>query len=135
MIKHIIQPPESSLCGQTCVAKIAGITLEESIEAFAALRKLGIDCGDSPLTRLKGQDKPDTCIVKLHFEGTANTHWVVRHEERFYDPSVYGDSKLNKTKNKYPEGVRQTSYLPIFIETQAQCANLSSFCPNPCTTW
>jgi hypothetical protein len=128
VINHIFQPPNSKLCGQTCVAMIAGITLKESIEAFGgkkgrtrtkdvvgALRKLGINCGDPPLTRLKGQDKPDTCIVKLHFDGTTNTHWVIWHEEIFYDPSLYGDSELNKTKNKYPEGVRQTSYLPIFI--------------------
>jgi hypothetical protein len=81
MIKYQYQPPGSSLCGQTCVAMIAGITLEESIEAFrgkkggtrtkevvAALRKLGINCGDPPLTRIKSQELPDTCIVGLKKE-------------------------------------------------------------------
>jgi hypothetical protein len=120
MIKWIQQPEGSSLCGQTCVAMIAGVTLEESIEAFGgkrsgtrtkdvviALRKLGIN----------GQCYPDTCIVKLHFDGQKNTHWTIWHEGKFYDPEAYHNFFLNEFMggNKYWEGVRQTSYLPIFM--------------------
>jgi hypothetical protein len=39
MIKWIQQPEGSSLCGQTCVAMIAGITLEESIGAFGGKKR------------------------------------------------------------------------------------------------
>jgi hypothetical protein len=129
VIDHIFQPPGSSLCGQTCVAMIAGVSLKESIDVFsgkrggtrtkdvvAALRKLGINCGDQPLTRYRGDCLPDTCIAKLHFDHQKQTHWVVWHEGIFYDPSIDGDFILNAIKNKYPEGVRLTSYLPIFME-------------------
>jgi hypothetical protein len=128
LINHIFQPLESGLCGQTCVAMIADITLEQSIEAFggkkggtrtkelvAALRKLGVECGDPPLTRYRGDCLPDTCIVKLHFDHQKHTHWALWHEGRFCDPSIDGDFILNESKNKYPKGVRLTSYLPIFM--------------------
>jgi hypothetical protein len=128
MINWIQQPEGSSLCGQTCVAMIAGITLEESIEVFgkrsatrtkdlvAALRKLGIDCGDPPLTRIKGTMLTRTCIVKLHFDYQTHTHWTLWHNGQFYDPDFTGQYTLNCYKGKYPKGVRQTSYLPIFIQ-------------------
>jgi hypothetical protein len=131
VIKWMQQPPGSSLCGQTCVAMIAGITLDESIESFggkrggtrtkelvAALRKLGINCGDPPLVRINGQCYPDTCIVKLHInheDYKKSTHWVIWHEGRYYDPSLIGQYTLNCYKGKYPEGIRPTSYLPIFM--------------------
>jgi hypothetical protein len=131
VINHIFQPPGSSLCGQTCVAMIADITMEESIKAFGgkkactrtkdiitALKKLGIDCGDPPLIRMKGQELPDNCIVKLRFDDRKNTHWTLWHKGQFYDPeehvAVFMKKYLNS--NKYWEGVRQTSYLPIFME-------------------
>jgi hypothetical protein len=129
LIKWLQQPEGSSLCGQTCVAMIAGITLEESIAAFggkrsgtrtkdlvAALRKLGIDCGDPPLARIKYQCYPDTCIVKLHFDNKTHTHWTLWHNGRYYDPDFTGQYTLNCYKGKYPEGVRATSYLPIYLE-------------------
>jgi hypothetical protein len=78
MLLHIYQPPGSSLCGQTCVAMLAGISLEESISAFNgkrggtltrdvvdAFRKLGIHCGDK-LIHLKGQKKPGERCTSLH---------------------------------------------------------------------
>jgi len=61
-MKLVRQPEGSSLCGQACVATIAGVSLEESIRAFDgtrggtrtkqvinALRKFGIACGDKLL--------------------------------------------------------------------------------------
>ncbi len=126
-INHIFQPSGSSLCGQTCVAMIAEVSLEESIEAFGgknggtrtkdvvtALQKLGIQC-DEKLTRFKGI-LPDVSIVKLHFDDVTGTHWTLWCNGRFYDPSRYGNSSLNTSKTEYPEGVRITSYLPIFME-------------------
>jgi hypothetical protein len=132
MIKHFFQPLDSSLCGQTCVAMIAGISLEESIAAFGgtrgatrtkhlaeALQKLGVKCGDPPLTRLPNpwgwDDLPMTCIVKIHFEWTKVTHWAIWHNNRFYDPSEFGHELLYKNIT-YPPGVRVTSYLPIFMQ-------------------
>jgi hypothetical protein len=135
LINHIFQPPGSSLCGQTCVAMIAGITLDDSIEAFggkkggtrtkdvvAALQKLGINCGDPPLTRFNGDCfTSDTCIVKLRFEESNHSHWTLWHEGRYYDPDEYAAYIMNKSLNgnKYWEGVRPTSYLPIFMSEEA----------------
>ena len=124
---HQFQPPGSSLCGQTCVAMIAGVSLDESIRAFggkkggtrtndviSALRKLGFNTSDR-LIRFNGACFPsDTVIVKLRFSDSKETHWTLWHEGRFYDPSRYGHGTLNQAKNMYPEGVRMTSYLPIY---------------------
>lgn len=132
MINRMFQPEGSSLCGQTCVAMIASVSLEESIEAFggkrggtrtrdvvAALRKLGVKCGDPPLIRLRSNwnwsDLGYTSIVKLHFEWTKTTHWTLWHDNRFYDPSEIGQETLYKNI-AYPKGVRLTSYLPIYLD-------------------
>lgn len=132
-MKHIFQPPGSSLCGQTCVAMIAGVSLEESIAAFgkrsgtrtkevvAALRKLGVNCGDPPLMRLREPwrltNLPETCIVKMHFDGSKTTHWAIWHNKRFYDPDERGHQSLYENI-AYPSGVRITSYLPIFMSKE-----------------
>jgi hypothetical protein len=100
VINDIFQPSGSNLCGQTYVAVIAGVSLEESIAAFggkrgatrtkevaAALRKLGIDFGDPLLVRMKGQEMPITCIAKLRFDDNRNnTHCTLWHKGQFYDP-------------------------------------------------
>jgi len=92
---------------------IAGISLDESIAAFG--RKLGIECGDPPLIRIDGNCFiSDTCIVKLHFDWISKTHWTVWHEGRYYDPSrVLAEQLANM--GRYPDGVRATSYLPIYL--------------------
>lgn len=118
-MKLVRQPEDSCLCGQACVATIAGVSLEESIRAFGgkrgktrtkevakALHDLGVTSGDS-LTRIsKNEGKPNCCIVKLHFKNTENTHWTVYYNGLFYDPA------LGILKD-YSEGTRQTSFLPI----------------------
>lgn len=67
---HVKQPADSSLCGQCCVAMIAGISLEEAIkvvghqkksgtwtkELKSALESLGIKCGPG-LHRMGRVDK------------------------------------------------------------------------------
>lgn len=120
-MKLVRQPENSSLCGQACVATIAGVSLEESIQAFRgtkggtrtkqvidALNKLGVKCGDK-LVRIKGNNKPLCCIVKQHFDDTKVTHWVVYYHGRYLDPDIgiYRD---------YVKGMRETSFLPIFID-------------------
>lgn len=115
------QPKNSSLCGQACVATIAGVSLEKSIKVFGgtkggtrtrqvveALRKLGIACGDK-LTRInKDTEKSPTCIVKQHFDDTKITHWVVYYYGYYLDPDI-GIYK------EYIDGMRETSYLPIYV--------------------
>lgn len=119
-MKHINQPPGSSLCGQTCVAMIAGITLEESISVFGksgetetrevitALNKLGISCGDKLIRVKKGVDLPPCCIIVLHYDGAPmrHWHWVVYYGGLYYDPA-------ESIGTGYKAGVKITSYLPV----------------------
>jgi len=120
-MKLVRQPEGSSLCGQACVATIAGVSLEESIRAFDgtrggtrtkqvinAFRKFGIACGDKLLRITKKQNKTSTCIVTLHFDGCKGKHWVVYHEGRYLDPDV-------GIVTKYPSYVRETSFLPVYL--------------------
>jgi len=120
-MKLIRQPEGSSLCGQACVATIAGVSLAESIAAFGtkgktgtkqvvkALQSLGIKCGDRLVKLTKENRKPHVCIVKLHFDGYKFTHWTVYNKGLYLDPD-FG------TLKEYPSGVRETSYLPVYLE-------------------
>lgn len=116
-MKLVRQPKNSNLCGQACVATLAGISLRDSIDIFRtkgrtttkkvrqALRQMGI--GSSP--RLKrGFPKCPTAILKfVHPDG--NAHWVVWHQNKYYDP-VAG---VFKKPPKYLSESRITSHLPI----------------------
>lgn len=126
------QPPGSSLCGQACVAMVAGISLDESIKAFSgkrggtrtkdivqALSRLGFVC-ENRLRRVKGQ-LPDVCVVKLRFAGSHRSHWTLWYHGRFYDPDPAGDAVLNADKTKYPQGVHVSSYLPVFGVSEKRC--------------
>jgi hypothetical protein len=120
-MKLLRQPEDSSLCGQTCVAMLAGVSLEESIKVFdtkggtktkqvlATLKHFGVKCGD--LTRLKnGVKKSPICIVKLHFKDCDDTHWTV------YNCGIYYDPDLGVVAGYPKEWVRETSFLPIELE-------------------
>ena len=122
-MKHLQKPEESSLCGQTCVAMIAGISLEESINAFGtrggtrtkdvvrALTKLGVKCGNKLIKLRSDVQKTEVCISKLHFSTGKHTHWTVWNKNCFFDPG------LPHLIGKYPEHlVKETSFLPIFTE-------------------
>lgn len=114
----MLQPEGSSLCGQTCVAMVADIPLEQSVSVFGkrgctttkdvvnALRKIGFNCGDKLLLS-KTNKKPDFCMCVLHYESLNQTHWSVWDGQQYVDPA-YG------ILPDYPEGFRVTSYLPIY---------------------
>jgi hypothetical protein len=120
-MKLVRQPENSSLCGQACVATIAGVSLDDSIAAFnnarcgtrtkqvvKALRKLGVKCGDKLISLKKNQKSP-VCIVKLHFDDCKFTHWTVYNMGLYLDPDA-------GVLTEYCKGVHETSYLPIFLE-------------------
>ena len=99
-MKLIRQPKDNnSLCGQACVAMVAGVSLEKSVKTFGsrgctttgqvviALRKLGVK---APLVRAKRVTKarpaPQFCIAKMRFKGRRMGHWVVIWKGKIYDP-------------------------------------------------
>jgi len=116
----IPQPPGSSLCGQACVAMVAGITLGESILLFGhshgtrtreLIRVLncqspgGIKCAWGRLKRLRCRNSwPQRAIIKEIFGpiGKRRSHWILLWDGHFYDPDPH-DSP----------GTKYSSYLEI----------------------
>lgn len=130
-MKLINQPELSSTCGQTCVAMIAGITLDESIKLFKfkgptttkqiakVLRKLGFKCEDK-LERFGSRFILPTdgiYLFKLKYNNKkgGRWHWVIWNgkENCWYDPGrkykLHRDFHWIHRKTMYP-----TSYLQIF---------------------
>lgn len=122
-MKYIQQPPGSWLCGQTCVAMIAGITLEEAIAIFGkrsgtttkqviqALTAAGVKCG-TRLYPARSYPRPDFCMAIVHFKGTKSTHWTIWRDGRYYDPA-FGIIE------EYPPDAWVTSYLAIRAPEEA----------------
>jgi len=116
-INLIRQPDNSNLCGQACVAMIAGISLDESIKLFNsrgktgtktlyyALRKRGISCSNKAV-RIKNNNKPKLCIVTIHYSGYKNKHFCIWNNNKYYDPSRGVRTKLDKFE-------RETSFIKI----------------------
>lgn len=120
---HLHQPEGSSLCGQTCVAMAAGVSLDRAIEVFgnrnstytrqlvAALRVLGLECADRLRRVSKNRVTPPRAILCARWLNRKRKprlwHWVLVWDGRVYDPA-----------GRYPEGYGSdcefTSYLEIF---------------------
>jgi len=96
---------------------IAGISLDESIKLFNsrgstgtktvyhALQKRGISCNDKAV-RIKNNNKPKFCIVKIHYTGYKTTHFCVWNNNKYYDPARGVRMKLDDFE-------RETSFIPI----------------------
>ena len=116
-IKLVRQPEDSNLCGHACVAMIAGISLNESIELFnskgttttknvyEALQKKEISCSNKAV-RIKNNNKPKFCMVVIHYSGCKNTHWCIWHNNKYYNPAYGIRTKLNVFE-------RETSFIKI----------------------
>ena len=100
-MRRIRQRAGSSLCGQSCVATAAGVSLDRAIEVIghengtetreliAALNFLGIAC-DVKLRRLsrKRPVLPKRCIVSMLREDThpPRGHWMLSWDGEISDP-------------------------------------------------
>lgn len=126
IIQKLIQPNNSSLCGQTIVAMLGNISIPKAIEIVGkkggtytkdiiqALGKLGFETCSNKLIRIpKNWVKPALCIVKIRLNGTWRSHWTLWNGQEgcFYDPAF---------EPEVPEGhyvrrkeARMTSYLEI----------------------
>ena len=120
-----MQPEGTNLCGQTIVAMLGNISIQEAIEIIGkkgntntkqiieALRKIKIKIFSERLLRITPVNpKSKLCIVKLTFEKSNKSHWAlwVGKEECFYDPAF----KFKIKEEFYRKcGVKESSYLPI----------------------
>lgn len=117
-INYMKQPTEY-LCGQTCVAMLAGVAVEEVVSVMnndkgtgkkdieKALNYYGIR---QARTMTKADNKsvlPKVCILKVILPRYG--HWILYYDGKYYDPEfglmdeLYGKARIQ-------------SYLEIFIE-------------------
>lgn len=123
-IRVILQPENSSVCGQACVAMVLGITLDESIALFksrgqtrtkkllAVLRSQNIQCGNKLERVVPGSEPPSRCIVKILWTGKKKPpgHWMLRWDGSLYDPILGKDPSFYRV---YTDMYRMTSFLRI----------------------
>lgn len=95
-MQHIQQPEDSRLCGQTCLAMVLDLSLEEAIqlighdkgtttrELVAALRKMGL----RPSGKLIRGEPSNLSIVKIvGRQQTVGWHWAVYNYGTWHDPA------------------------------------------------
>ena len=96
----VVQPPGSTLCGQACVAMVAGVPLKKGIKAVGheyattlyairnGLKKFGFEPAEKCAAFGRRLDKlPETCLLKLTWPKKNLGHWVAYHQEQVYDPA------------------------------------------------
>ena len=127
------QPHGSRLCGQTCVAMLAKVSLKRSIKAFdgrmrgtrakhvlAALARLGVEIKGKRLIPVTGGRMPQRClqcVAFVHYRGAGEgrktfRHWRILWDGHIYDP-VWGISFLNGSKPSEAWWERVTSYIEL----------------------
>lgn len=124
MLIHQFQPQDSSLCGQTCVAMIASISISQSIDIFKkrgrtntknvvnALRYLGFHCSDKAIRISKDVILPLRCIARVRECNNKRwSHWIVLWDGWIYDPA-YGLAELPHNPNWSPS-THMTSFIPV----------------------
>lgn len=121
---RLLQPEGSSLCGQTCVAMAAGVSLDRAIEVVGhsknagtttkeivtALRALGVPCADK--LRVVSRALPVLPKRALLYIGRTQgnkrsevSHWMLTWDGTVYDPG-------GRRPDGYP-GCKITSYLSL----------------------
>lgn len=122
MIRRLVQPDGSEVCGQTCVAMAAGVSLPKAVEIVGhdrgtttreivrALRTLGVPCADRlhRLSRIR-PTLPKRAIVAIYRpkedDRRERAHWMLQWDGTMYDPG-------NAWPDRY-QNWRITSYLEI----------------------
>lgn len=91
--------PNNKTCGQTCVAMVGGIPVEESIKMFGhsnstnhisqrrILSELGIETTEQvKVDNRRKWELPNFAIVRIVQRTRKMGHAIVYHEGKFYDP-------------------------------------------------
>lgn len=110
-MKFLRQPKKSFLCGQTCVAMLSDITIDQAIAVFGKSGKtntkdmsnalLSMDIPHkTPLKRaFPTKEIPSPSILKVSWFDNNGSHWVIYKKGKVYDPAK-GVFKLDKFKKE-----------------------------------
>ena len=121
---EMLSQPSDKTCGQTCVAFIAAVSVDDVVKVVGtdkgthgtdlirALKFLDIACSDKLIRISRNKQKPKYCIVRIHWPNDEGGHWVVFRKGRYYDPGDGVIKTYEEIVSDY-EGVRETSYIEI----------------------
>ncbi len=118
---HYIKQPTEYLCGQACVAMLAGVTVEEVVSVMEndkgtgkkdierALNHYGIRQAKTMTKADNTSALPKVCILKALLPKYG--HWILYCDGTYYDP------EFGVMKELYSKA-RIQSYLEIFVEEE-----------------
>lgn len=116
---NYIKQPTGYLCGQACVAMLAGVSVEEVISVMQndkgtgkkdiekALNHYGIRQAKTMTKADNSSVLPKVCILKVLLPKYG--HWILYYDGKYYDPEFGLMDEL------YPKA-RIQSYLEIFVD-------------------
>lgn len=96
----IQQPPNSNLCGQTCIAMLANTTPARVAtalgnngpmaweEVYSALHQFGIICTPQLRPCFEEADLPPVAIIEMPSGTAVLRHLVVKYGPWVYDPAI-----------------------------------------------
>lgn len=116
---HYVRQPTEYLCGQACVAMIAGVPVEEVIRVMnhdqgtgkkdieRALDHFGIRQAKTMTRADNSTPLPPVCILKVLLP--RYSHWILYYHGKYYDP------EFGLTDELYSKA-RIQSYLELFTD-------------------
>lgn len=116
---NYIKQPTDYLCGQACVAMLAGVTVEEVVSVMKndkgtgkkdiekALNYYGISQAKTMTKADNTSVLPKVCILKVLLPKYG--HWILYYDGKYYDP------EFGLTETLYHKA-RIQSYLEIFVD-------------------
>lgn len=116
---NYIKQPTDYLCGQACVAMLAGVTVEEVVSVMKndkgtgkkdiekALNHYGIKQAKTMTKADNTSVLPRVCILKVLLPKYG--HWILYYDGKYYD------SEFGEMEELYKKA-RIQSYLEIFID-------------------
>lgn len=129
-IKHIQQPEDSFVCGQSCVAMILGITLSEAVhkighekgtwakELISVLKKSFKEARLRRIRNIKKNKLPDKAIIKVAWRKNLCTtkvqaHWVLKYKNKIHDPAFPTELGWRKWRNEIKYRGKIISYIEL----------------------
>lgn len=121
IVRYLFQPLGSNQCGQTCVAMLLGIPLNDVInemgedgvtttrDLVTILQTHGFETSNRRERIAKSTKLPDICILSMKIEGQPNWHWVLYVNGKYLDPDEGPLSRYPRNNNAF----RFTSYIEI----------------------